>query len=213
MGTKIFDFKDFSCVEIRNAMELVATKGDTYSVSLNANDDIVESVKVSVENGCLLARFEARWGHLGFLFKPSPTMPKLSVVMPELKQLDIFAASRAKINGFESGRVEMSVRGASRVTGDLKCQKLKIEASAASKVELSGSADEADIESSGASNIDFSQFMVQDAEVEASAASQVVINVNGKLDAKVSGASHVQWLGNPTLGDIRATGASSFNKK
>jgi len=44
-------------------------------------------------------------------------------------------------------------------------------------------------------------------------AASMTINLNGKLDAEVSGASNLRWLGTPTLGDVKITGASSFSKK
>ena len=45
-------------------------------------------------------------------------------------------------------------------------------------------------------------------KVEASGASTAIVNVSGRLDAEASGASKVEYLGEPTLGNIDESGAS-----
>lgn len=41
----------------------------------------------------------------------------------------------------------------------------------------------------------------------------ITSNLEGRLDAEVSGASSLQYLGDPTMGDINTSGASTINKK
>jgi hypothetical protein len=51
------------------------------------------------------------------------------------------------------------------------------------------------------------------AKVKLGGAASLTLNISGKLDAEVTGASNLRWLGTPTLGDVKITGASSFSKK
>lgn len=39
------------------------------------------------------------------------------------------------------------------------------------------------------------------------------INLDGRLDTEVSGASTLEYIGDPTLGDINSSGASTIRKK
>jgi len=50
---------------------------------------------------------------------------------------------------------------------------------------------------------------VGDADVEASGASTVTVNASERLDANASGASHIKYLGNPSLGTVDTSGGSS----
>ncbi len=54
---------------------------------------------------------------------------------------------------------------------------------------------------------------MDDADVEASGASTVTVNLSGTLDADASGASRVLYLGNPSLGRIDTSGASSITRR
>ena len=69
------------------------------------------------------------------------------------------------------------------------------------------------VTASGASTADLRDFAVNDASVEASGASRIEVNAAGTLDAKASGASTVHYTGNPTLGRIDESGASSVSSQ
>jgi hypothetical protein len=47
----------------------------------------------------------------------------------------------------------------------------------------------------------------------ASGASTATVNASGTLDAEASGASHVRYLGSPTLGNVEVSGASSVERE
>ena len=52
----------------------------------------------------------------------------------------------------------------------------------------------------------------QDKGIGLSGASDGTVNLTGTLDADVSGASKLRYYGNPTMGDIETSGASSIKK-
>ena len=213
MARKEFDFSGFTGVEVRNAMKLEVKRGEKFSVAVEADDQALNDVKVRLFNNVLTAKLEARWGHVGMFFKGVPS-PKLFVVMPEIRSIELAAASRGEISGFTGLETfQATLAGASTLTGDVSSKQMKLEGGAASHFELSGSADTADIELSAASNANLEKMTVGDARIKLGGAASMTIEVKGKLDASVSGASNLRWLGTPTLGDVRITGASSFSKK
>jgi len=134
--------------------------------------------------------------------------------MPELRSIELAAASKGEISGFSGlDTFQATLSGASTLSGDVACKQLKLEAGAASHFELSGSAETANIELTAASNANLEKMTVGDARIKLGGAASMTIDVKGKLDAIVSGASNLRWLGTPTLGDVKITGASSFTKK
>jgi len=46
-----------------------------------------------------------------------------------------------------------------------------------------------------------------------SGASSAVVNASGTLDAEASGASHLSYVGNPTLRSVNASGSSTVEEK
>jgi hypothetical protein len=66
---------------------------------------------------------------------------------------------------------------------------------------------------SGASRSSLDDFTVNNANVNISGASTGTINLDGRLDANVSGASTLLYVGDPVMGTINVSGASTLSKK
>jgi len=105
------------------------------------------------------------------------------------------------------------VSGASRVSGDIVAGNVDFDISGASSVELDGSANDIIADVSGASSLKLDDFTATNANVDLSGASSGTVNLTGRLDADVSGASRLWYIGEPTLGDIDTSGASSVSQK
>jgi len=54
---------------------------------------------------------------------------------------------------------------------------------------------------------------VGNANIILSGASDGTINLDGRLDADLSGASTLEYIGEPTLGSLDISGASNLTKK
>jgi len=194
-------------------MKVEVKQGEAFAVAVEADEEAIKDVKASVADGKLTAKLEPRWGHIGLLFKGASS-PKLTVTMPELRYLELAAATRGEITGFSgAGYFQAILAGASSLSGDIVCKELKLEGGAASHFVLSGSAEKAEIELSAASNANLEKMALGDTRIKLGGASTLTVNMSGRLDADVSGASSLRWLGTPALGDVKITGASSFSKK
>ena len=55
-------------------------------------------------------------------------------------------------------------------------------------------------------------FSVNNTYIDFSGASRASLNINGRLDVSLSGASSVEYTGNPTLGEMDISGASSIKQ-
>jgi hypothetical protein len=90
---------------------------------------------------------------------------------------------------------------------------LELEVSGASSVELKGLASSLAVDGSGASHLRLADLKVGNADVTLSGASDATINLAGSLDADLSGASTLEYIGEPTLGIMDITGASTVKRK
>jgi hypothetical protein len=134
--------------------------------------------------------------------------------MPQLGGLTVSGASRGTVANFNSTEaVNIAVSGASRVTGDITAGDIGFDVSGASTIELEGSADNMVAAVSGASRFSLDDFTVNNANVNISGASTGTINLDGRLDANVSGASTLLYVGDPVMGTINVSGASTLSRK
>lgn len=88
-----------------------------------------------------------------------------------------------------------------------------ISAFGTSSVTASGSCTNAEYKASGVANIDTSQLQVNDVNVNASGAAQVLVNANGKLIIDASGASSVYYFGNPESIEDNVSGTAKIEQK
>jgi serine/threonine-protein kinase len=124
-------------------------------------------------------------------------------------------ASTVKLQG--SARVaKLNASGASTleladfvVTGD----KMTAEADGASTLRLGGSARAAVLKASGASHLELADLALDAADVELSGASDAAVRVKDLLNYDISSASHLEYLGEPTIQRAEKSGASSVSHR
>jgi hypothetical protein len=228
MQTKDFELKDFTRIEMDGVFEAEITRSDSFRVSITADD--FPHIRVEKRDHTLVIRRQGiDW------FASFHGRPRATVTLPALTELDISGASRGKFENFQSGdgltvnlsgashaealnisaaRIDAKVTGASSLTGKIQATKdAKFEASGASRIELSGMGANVVMKVNGASKAELSEFPMQNANLEISGASNASVNLNGRLDANVSGASKLFWSGSPIMGNIQTSGASNLRRK
>ncbi len=226
--TQEFNFSDFTRVDVQHAFELEVTQSDSYSVIITADDNLFDYIQVSKSGETLKIKLE--WGYN----YPSYTAIA-KITMPNLRGLSLSGASQAIVEDFSSsqsfsadlsgastldmsnmsaGDIKLNLSGASRVKGNFTASGgADFDLSGASTVELDGSANDMLVEASGASRLKLGDFQVNNADVNLSGASTGTVNLDGRLDANLSGASKLTYIGEPTMGTINTSGGSTLSKK
>jgi len=230
--TEKVDIADFTEVDVGSAFEVVITRSDSFSVIISAAESLSDYVEVTKSGNELKIYLQPR--HIFTDFTMGMKTLKAEITMPVLRELTISGATTGSITGFKSANdldievsgastleiidcemnnAEFEVSGASKISGNMTAKDMDIEVSGASKAELSGSADEITFEVSGASNLDMKDFIIQNADIDLSGASEANLRVKGKVDVTVSGASRLYFYGNPEIGRLNVSGASTIKHK
>ena len=225
LDTQEFNFSDFTHVEVGSAFEVEIVQSDSYSVSVTADDNLFDYILVSKQGTTLKIRLKTA--------QYIATTTRAEISMPQLHSLELSGATHSTVSGFSStesldvelsgassldlaemsaGDVEFDVSGASKVTGDIKASDVKFDLSGASTAQLEGSASDLVIKASGASRVELAGFAVNNADINFSGASTGTVNLDGRLDADLSGASKLSYIGEPTMGTINTSGGSTLSK-
>jgi len=226
--TKDMDFKDFTIVEVGSAFKAEITQSNSYSVSITMDDNLFDYLQASKIGERLEIGLEP-----GHNYR-SPTL-SLKITMPNLYELELSGAASGTAEGFSSshgfilrmsgatflkivdmsaGDTDVELSGASHLTGGVTVDgDVRFSVSGASTAELEGAADDLAVDASGASGVELSDFPVHNADVKLSGASRATVNLDGRLDAVLSGASRLLYVGSPTMGDISTSGGSTIAKK
>jgi hypothetical protein len=228
LETREFNYSDFTRIEVGNAFEVEVIQSGSFGISVTADDNIFDYLNVAKSGETLKI-----WLKSGYSYSNHTAIAEIS--MPQLYQLDFSGATHGVVQGFSSshdfnlelsgasslnindmtaGNLRVNISGASSVTGSILADgDARFDISGASSVSLSGSADDLDADASGASHLGLDNFPVNNTSVELSGASGGTINLGGTLNADLSGASHLYYIGEPTLGDLDTSGSSSISKK
>jgi hypothetical protein len=206
--TQSFANTDFNTLEISSAFTVNVTQSNSYNITITAIqrtlDQIVvkqngNKLTIDVKPGAILGSFNA----------------KAQISMPKLESVTFSGATRGAAIGFNSEvPFTAKVSGASSLQlSDFQSANITVELSGASTLTAKGSANDLSATVTGASNLNLLDLEIHSANVNVSGASHAIINLDGRLDADVSGASSLQYSGQPTLGTINTSGASTVTKK
>ena len=201
------NFNGFSKIDLSHAFDAIITRDDSFSIVLRVDDNIVDYVNTRKSGDTLKIYLDSGLSYRNVTLE-------VDITVPDLEGLFLSGASMADISGFNSDhdfRFELS--GASTVSGTLETQNVTGTLSGASRLSLEGSGEHLDTDVSGASTLELGDFTSQDADITLSGASKGTVNTAGRLDADVSGASTLYYIGEPTMGDINTSGASTLKKK
>jgi hypothetical protein len=232
METRQYDFDEFIMVDIGSAFSYEIQKADNWSISITAGSNLFKHISVT-ESGQELD-IDISFPGITLWGNNSYWRPRAIITMPELAGLDSSGATDGTVTGFRSdGELDISMSGASKldlgdisvvaatmdmsgasqVTGNIQADSIELDINSASKVRLDGSADYLTVEASGASKLELQDFISQNADITLRNASRGAFNLVKTLDARVSGASTLEYTGEPAIGILDVTGASTFRKK
>ncbi len=190
MSTENMSFSDFNQVRIAGAFDFEIARSDSFSVAVTKPR--FHHIMVYKEGNGLVVYHP--WYDVTSWFTPW-VRPSVKVQMPDLAGLDVSGACEGCLTGFKSSNnLSLSVRGASRLTGDIASGDADYDIAGASRVEMSSSVKAFRLKLAGAS--DFRGTLKAD---------------SGEIN--IAGASKLKLSGDMGDGVIRAAGASHLDLK
>lgn len=232
---KAYDINNVSEVIVNGGGRLQVVQGDTESLSVEANKEVMDRVVVDLSGDKLTLSVKGSAKGFNFFhwFDNNRDEATYILQLKKLEFLGVSGASHATLGSWSGKKLEVKASGAAEVTfNNLTLDDFFMELTGASnsrvqtftvgkaKFELSGAANMdvkaagqtkfLKVEASGASNFRGKLLSVVQADVDASGASNIELTATDFLKADASGASNIRYIGQPKL-DSNASGASHVN--
>jgi hypothetical protein len=205
--TRTFDYLGFTRIEAHNGFHIEITESSSYSIEVTTDDNVWKYLDVSKNGDILVIEFE--WNR-----SYTNVIKEAVITMPGIEGIQLSGGSQGEIDGFNSSNdFSAKLSGGSRLEGDITADDTDLSLSGGSKITLSGSGEKLVIDSSGGSRINLEDFPVADADISISGGGFADINMDGILDANLSGGSRVVYSGNLELGDLDLSGGSTISRK
>ena len=196
----------FTKINARGGFEIEVVKGSGSSYEIIGSEEEVNAVKISIS------------GNTIYISPAKKTMKNLNPIvrltMSELNGIDLSGACEVKsADTFPGTNFELETSGASTIKIGISVDKLTANISGASEIKFFGEAKRVDMECSGASDLDWDNLKITDAEVNCSGASEITLNVTNSLNGTLSGASDFAYVTKPQEFNLKSSGASNIHKK
>ena len=220
-------YTDFSRLEISNWFEASISRGDTYSITITIDKVLYEYLDINQRGDRVQIGLKGGRTYSG-------TTQRADIVLPELKRLelsggasgiidgfsdvkfirfDAVGGSRLTLNNLTANEVEINLSDGSRAEGCLVVDKAFINCSDGSSIRLTGSAGEMSLTGSGGSKLLLSNFTASTANIKLGGVSYGDINIKEQINLDLSGASQIDYQGEPRFGSIKVSGGSTINQK
>jgi hypothetical protein len=196
---------DFHKIDISGGYKVTLKQDSTESVSITTDDNLFKYIQTTIEGGTL--RVHSRRNVCG---------SGETTIIIGVKNLDKISASGA-VEVRSDGRLTVQdlnfdLSGSTKIDMELYAGKVRTDASGSTEVYLKGQAASHEIDLSGSGKVEALDFVVGKYKIGTSGASECKINVLNELDVHTSGASDIQYRGNPTKVNNDQSGASSVKK-
>jgi hypothetical protein len=184
----------FDAVSVGGSGTVYITQGDTESLQVQADDNLLPYLRTEVSGGELKIWWER--GNLRFSKGPVYTLE-----VKKLERLELSGSLRAEIDRLKAENFEGRISGSGKIElGQLEAGKVRFRVSGSGDVAIrEGRADSLNLGISGSGNARMPGFQAGDVEVSISGSGNAEVQVKNSLDADVSGSGNVTYIGSPKV--------------
>ena len=200
--TEIRNVKNFDEIEVSTGIDLYITMGNSESVKVVADDDIIEKVKTEVRGKTLhIYMKNNNWLNI-FNWSGNKTR-RAYVTLRDLKRINASSGSDVESeNTLEGETLDIEVSSGSDVKLDVIYKEISLKSSSGSDARLSGKAKTFRANASSGSDIKARELQSSVCVVNVSSGSDATVSVSDELHANASSGGDVRYYGNPTVVDI-----------
>lgn len=195
----------FTKVDISGGYKVTLKQDSSESISITTDDNLFKYIETTINGGTL--RIHSR---------RNVCSSGETTIIIGVKNLDKISASGAvevrSVGRLTVQDLNFDLSGSTKIDMELYAGRVRTNASGSTEVYLKGQAASHEIDLSGSGKVEALDFVVGKYKIGTSGASECKINVLNELDVHTSGASDIQYRGNPTKVNNDQSGASSIKK-
>lgn len=195
----------FTELEVSGAFEIVLTQGNSESLTIEADENIMDNIKTRITGSTLEIYTKGTIRNYRVM--------RVYITFKQLESIDLSGAVKVTADqSLQFDRLDLDISGACTIEFDMEADRLDLDLSGASKLYLNGYANYMEADCSGSSKLMLSGLKTKRISFESSGASTAEFWVTESLDVESSGASNVRYKGNPATVNVENSGASSVKK-
>ncbi|UYQ94274.1 DUF2807 domain-containing protein [Chitinophaga horti] len=184
----------FSGIATSGNYKVYIKQGNSYSVQIEAEDNLLPYIETKVEGNSLGIGTKR-----GFNIHPTKQI-NVYITLKELKELAASGKGGFYSEGqLRSNKLEVAFSGSLETDLDVETGSLEISNSGSGKMKFRGKADKTEIAISGSCAVEAEGLSTNNTEIAISGSGDVRIRAEKKLDVAISGAGNVTYTGNAAV--------------
>lgn len=197
---------DFTKLDISGTYKVVLKQDSSLGITISADDNLLKYIKTEVSGDKLKISTDNK-----------NICPEGEIVVTigihHIEAIKASGAIEIKSDGkIVAKNFDFGLSGATKINMDLDAADVRTEGSGVTEVTLRGQASSHHVDLSGGGKIHAFDFIVGNYDIETSGASDCDINVLHELSVNSSGASAINYKGNPTTINNKKAGLSTIKK-
>lgn len=197
----------FTKIEVSQGLDCEVTQGNDQKVVIEADDNLQDGIITTVTNGVL--KISSKYNNYN-----NVKSRKIRVQIPEILGLETTSASSLVTKNIIKGNIiYLKSSSASNLDANIEADKIILEATSGSDLNIEGKALELTTASSSASSIDAKNLLANDINSQSSSGSTTIVNPILKLKAHASSASSITYSKTPKSLTIEENSGGSVDKE
>lgn len=196
----------FDEIQVSSGIDLYLKQGNTTSVTVKASDKVINDIETRVEGNKLIIKMKTKnyrdWGR---------DRKEVYIVLNDLKRISASGGSDVASEAFKLRDLSISTSGGSDMSLEVDADAISITMSGGSDINIKGSTTKLDVRASGGSDLSARNLKVDNCKIVTSGASDASIYVTGDLSMTASGASDINYAGNPNVVSSRSSGGADIS--
>jgi hypothetical protein len=192
MATESRDVDGFTEIVLEGSGEVDIEMGDTESLTIEAEDNLMSHLTSDVEGGRLvLGTRDAIVTTRGIVY---------TITATNLDGITVSGSGDVEVADVTTTEFTTEISGSGTVdVSSLEADRLEVTISGSGDIDVTGAAGELDVDIPGSGRFDGEGFEASVGDVSISGSGAAIVNVAETLDANVSGSGNIEYLGSPAV--------------
>jgi hypothetical protein len=183
-------------IHIDGVFNVILIQSDQESIEVEGDEEMIKKLLIDQDGDLLTLSMEEDIKD-NFFAKEEL---KITLSIKDLKELKYDGVGNVKTNGaFKVDQVRLIGTGVGNLELDLDAQQIDADFDMVGNINLQGKANKAFFTNNGVGNLDASNLIVKDMEINSSGIGKVEIHCNGDLSLVVDGIGSVTYSGHPRI--------------
>ena len=199
------DVSDFRKIQLDGAGTLTITQGETESLVIEADDNILSELTSNVVGSTLVLGIEEDWWQRAVI----PTREiNYTLTVINLSDITINGAADLHLDDFQTDSLTIEINGAGNIdVTDLSADNLEIQVNGTANSQLSGEVDDMSVTVNGMGNVEAGDLLATAADVEINGIGNCTVWTSESMSITISGGGSLSYYGYPTISqDISGAG-------